>query len=363
MAMLPQDLIPEILSRLPVKSLLRFQYVLKEWFALINGPNFLKMHLENSREHNLFVQTKQLCHCFVSVHYYLVEFSNEDQPVEVVPPFYQPYVPFNFKFKIIGCCNGLVCISTNDNIIAIWNPSIRKYKKLPFKPTAYAHGLPGRRDTFAFGYDPVNDDYKVLRIVEYFKSHERVGDEEDLAGAFEVMVYSLKANSWRIVEDEWPYKESRISSRPVFLNGVFRWLVKRAAGGIRLLAFHLTTEKFQDHTLTLPVKPHLVKSLEVLGGSLCVSAQVVGAQDFWMMKETSWSPLCTVPRTFQRVVFSTDGQKILMEMDYGLDGKNLFWYDIKKKTRRTYNCNSIGNIIWAESCVGSLLLLDGVSVD
>jgi hypothetical protein len=104
-----------------------------------------------------------------------------------------------------------------------------------------------------------------------------------------------------------------ICSESVFLNGAFHWLVKIATRGIRHLTFHLTTEKSQEQTL--PVDPQSVKTLEVLGGSLCFSAYRPEARgiDFWVMKEeTSWSRLCTVPTSFQRVVFSTDGQKILM---------------------------------------------------
>jgi hypothetical protein len=52
-----------------------------------------------------------------------------------------------------------------------------------------------------FGYDHVNNYYKVLRIVDFW----------DLE-YFEVKVYSMKAHSWRRVEDRWPCKrESRIS--------------------------------------------------------------------------------------------------------------------------------------------------------
>jgi hypothetical protein len=52
--------------------------------------------------------------------------------------------------------------------------------------------------------------------------------------------------------------------------------------------------------------------------------------DYWMMKEGIWSRLCTVPtsqlnlcrwqmtlRRWRVVVLSTDGEKVLMEMDCG----------------------------------------------
>jgi F-box interacting protein len=120
------------------------------------------------------------------------------------------------------------------------------------------------RFNFAFGYDPidpVNDDYKVLRIMECFESRN-----EQLAWAFEVKVYSLKAHCWTSVQAKWPYEGSRICSGPVSVNGASYWVVETVYRRGMLLAFHLATEKFRDHNL--PVAPHKVKTLEVLGGSL-----------------------------------------------------------------------------------------------
>ncbi|MCH86633.1 F-box/kelch-repeat protein [Trifolium medium] len=45
---LPFDLIPEILSRQPVKLLLQFRCVCKSWNSLISDPKFAKKHLSLS---------------------------------------------------------------------------------------------------------------------------------------------------------------------------------------------------------------------------------------------------------------------------------------------------------------------------
>jgi F-box interacting protein len=268
---------------------------------------------------------------------------------------------FFINTKIIGCCNDLVCICGGGNIkVVIWNPSIRKYKKLPFEPTVHAHrplsNFAFPEKVFAFGLDPVNNDYKVLWIAEEFEV---------------VKLYSLKANSWRRVEDQWPYKDSKFFSNPVYLNGAFYWLVKILEGGIRLRAFNLTNEKFQEQTLPVEVEPQSIRrSLEVLGGSLLIYKNGLWTQshsydyELWIMKEHSWTRLCTLPYTFhfmKVVCFSTDGQKILTKM---MDNGFLFWYDIKKvkydnaPTPIMHNCKKI----WTGICVPSLLLLDSYNI-
>ncbi|XP_062146845.1 F-box/kelch-repeat protein At3g06240-like [Alnus glutinosa] len=229
MWILPEELIAGILSRLPVKSLLRFRCISKAWFALIKDPTFINMHLHSNTERTLIMQTTMTRNLEddrrLNLYYFLVNLSDEDQPVEVFPPFYDRHIS-SFP-EIIGCCNGLVCIRSYEHKrTVIWNPSIRKYKKLPSEPTLLAPRCRSyfafRGKDFAFGYDPVNNDYKVLKIAQYFESHE--------SNEFEVNVYSLKAHSWRRVEDEWPYKHlDVISSGPVYLNGAFRWLVKTQA--------------------------------------------------------------------------------------------------------------------------------------
>ena len=43
---LPDDIVLNILSRLPVKSLLRFRCVCKTWVSSITTPNFISTHLK-----------------------------------------------------------------------------------------------------------------------------------------------------------------------------------------------------------------------------------------------------------------------------------------------------------------------------
>jgi F-box interacting protein len=128
--------------------------------------------------------------------------------------------PLHGLTEIVNNCNGLVCIRKGRKEIVICNPFIRKYKKLLIQPIQILSSFIGHAyPKLAFGYDPVNDDYRVVRVVKFYKNRR--------ISAFEVKVYNLRAHSWRRVEDKWPYKNLciNISTRPwvvssASLNGV-----------------------------------------------------------------------------------------------------------------------------------------------
>ena len=114
-----------------------------------------------------------------------------------------PLCHTNYKTNILDYCHGLVCIHVWDLEIAIWNPLIRKYKKLPSEPRDYSGS---GRPNFAFGHDPHNDDYKVVRIVEFSKEDTPLLD-------FEVKVHSLRSRCWKKIKEELPMKECSIYVR------------------------------------------------------------------------------------------------------------------------------------------------------
>ena len=52
---LPDEVVLDILARLPVKSLLRFRCVCKPWYSSIANPNFITTHLLNHNHHHGYV--------------------------------------------------------------------------------------------------------------------------------------------------------------------------------------------------------------------------------------------------------------------------------------------------------------------
>ncbi|XP_059664089.1 F-box/kelch-repeat protein At3g06240-like [Cornus florida] len=86
---LTQHLIVEILSKLPVKALLRFKCVSKRWRSLISDPHFIKAHLNQSLTTNSNIQTQRILVAtpFCPLRVYTVSFGgssdNDDDDIDV----------------------------------------------------------------------------------------------------------------------------------------------------------------------------------------------------------------------------------------------------------------------------------------
>ncbi|XP_059441821.1 F-box protein CPR1-like [Corylus avellana] len=345
---LPQELITQILSILPIKPLVRFQCVSKSWFALIiNDSHFINLHLSRSKERILILASSE------PLDYLIVNLSNEDRFGEAVK--IQHPLHHSESNRIVDSCNGLVCINNYNDETVIWNPLIRKYKKLPSKPREELS-----HDHFAFGHDRVNDDYKVLRLVEFYRRDGR--------RKYSLEVYSLREHSWRMVEEEWPIVELShfcYTCRAIFSNGAFHWMVTLVADLKKVhVAFDLSTEKFRVHEFPVNSSINLRVFLVDLGGWLCAVFQDLC--EVWVMKEygivSSWTLLYAMERAFTNyppLVFSRDGEEVFTGELIESHLMELYWYDIKKKTRRIVEIENIPvDLILPYFCVGSLLLLD-----
>lgn len=169
---LPAELITEILSRVPVKSLVKFRSVSKSWLALISSPEFINTHLTLSTNNNKdythhwlgmnFRAAKNGLHqyklqgCTVSSLLYesVAEEFDLDYPCKVL----------HDHFSVVGSVNGLICLVIEEYELVLWNPSIRKYKKLPVSIPAIRNK--DFRPIYGFGYDKLHDDYKVVAFFQ-----------------------------------------------------------------------------------------------------------------------------------------------------------------------------------------------------
>ncbi|KAL5805080.1 hypothetical protein ACOSQ3_031880 [Xanthoceras sorbifolium] len=280
------DLILDIVSRLPVKSLCRFRCVSKLWLALISDSRFVKLHLAKTQRQRLVLDTKSLFSVDIEM------ISDTDHKIfaaELDFPGKKLYPEINC-LTCIGSCNGLLCILTDPKYLFLYNPSNKECKQILGFRFRYII-------LYGFGYVESVDDYKFVKIGK--------------PGKF-VKVYSLRKDSWTTRIQNELYLADEWITRGIHLNEAIYWLLK---GQNVIAAFDLVEEKFTtlllpDITLTENVSRY---SLGCLNGSLCLTTRKRDhVNEFWIMQEyngnESWTktliidlfcvlrPLCTFLR-------------------------------------------------------------------
>ncbi|XP_031279164.1 F-box/kelch-repeat protein At3g23880-like [Pistacia vera] len=259
-----EELIVDILLRLPVKSLLRFRCVSKFWRDLIDSKYFINMHRQqsinsNTNFHLMFqISSNKLCSC-------------------------------SKYFDNVGLKSRHPNELSND-----W---LTWYKKLPQAPKLEFDLLKNLKALHGFGYDHVHDDYKVLRIFQIFYPDD-VNRKNSIIRN-QICVYSLQLNSWRHIED-YPYGDRNYEftdnySQGCFVNGASHWLayplILNEYGfwvqGLEwsIVAFNFEAEKFT--TIPHPNANRNGKSFQIenLGGFLRIFEEVCETCYVWVMKQ------------------------------------------------------------------------------
>ncbi|PON97585.1 F-box domain containing protein [Trema orientale] len=183
---LPEDVVfTQILSRLPVKSLMRFKCVSKTWFAYISSdPDLVATHLDRQHSKSSLILAKSYLNRAKSRVFLLL---NESKTLELDVSYISRSVetaPSVEIYNIVGSFNGLLCLEIGEpdlNSVMLCNPATREFRYLP-RPDFESVG---RRACFGFGFDGDANDYKVVRIFS--------GDR----GPLHVHVYTKSSNSWR----------------------------------------------------------------------------------------------------------------------------------------------------------------------
>jgi len=299
------ELIAEILSRLPVKTLMQLKCVCKSLKTLISHPSFAKLHLHRSPRNTHFLL--------------LPDWANPDEmDLSVVPisvssllesplaiRYHEPYyhrlrdfdIPHNPYYLlsnmdcdlVIGSCNGLICLrgdtwdTTPENTwFRIWNPATNTLSDKLGYLTNYSR--------LTFGYDISNQTYKVVDF-----------------SANTVKVFSLSDNVWRDIQS-FPIVPFSLHFRRhhchpyvdhgVYVSGTINWLAIRdkteyewndiTIDQFVIVSLDLSTETYRQ---LLPPSgfvevPPVEPSVTVLVDCLCFSHRFRGTHFvIWKMME------------------------------------------------------------------------------
>ncbi|KAL6568116.1 hypothetical protein OROHE_003800 [Orobanche hederae] len=297
---LPEELIEIILSKLPVKSLLRFKCVRKSWYSLIKSPHFIDLHLKNrssaGSKYDYLILRR-----FLEQHHnrHVLSFYSYETLDDLCIDIGTPFSMREYSVNVSGPCNGLLCI-TNNREIFICNPATREFRSLVVPPLFGPDKMTHETYSVAFGLDPITGDYKVVRIVVHYyvnDDEDCYSDDPDAIVVRKLEVYDFTSDSWRETSIVLP-DPFCLNSDGISLNGAFHWHLTLGHGGESVLSFHISNEVTQ--LIPLPdfcSRQHpRRRNLDVLNESL---ALIVYDRDqryeIWVMTEygvkESWTRL------------------------------------------------------------------------
>ncbi|XP_059660175.1 F-box protein CPR1-like isoform X2 [Cornus florida] len=364
---IPGDVLSDILTRLPLKTLIRCTSVCKPWHTLLTNPSFITKHLNQSRFNNKELLLVRIHSDSDDKEHYALRYDDN----HLFSEYAQLEFPLkssscNHYFRIIGCCNGLICLSDDQfsytNNLFLWNPFIRKTMRLPpVRVTVQTHGL--FKHSIGFGFDSITDDYKVVRIV-HLENHKKPP---------EIDIFSLSTGTWRDISHvALPHTIIDERAPQAFLKGAAHWIASSSDAKL-IVSFHMGCEEFGQIMLPHNIMAH-ANQLQILGfrvakfqDSLAL-IHLTGAKDkpccIWVMKEygvaESWTKQFNIDMIgpFNSVAgFTRNGQLVLASSAGYLLARDphagsLMHFLIRGSTHPTYR-----HSFYADAYSNSLVLL------
>ncbi|KAI9071296.1 hypothetical protein K1719_046740 [Acacia pycnantha] len=230
---LPEEIITNILMRLPVKSLIRFRCVCKYWENLFKTPFFIATHLRQSHKNPFLIFSPD--YPYNNIPLRLLDCEMQLRDVQKAPLFHS--LVSALSVYIIGSINGLLCFVTLSTLV---------------------------------------NDYKILVIYALYSDGMVCG----------VDVYSLNEGSWKEIEAGNLFEISYASSTVSCNGAIFIYGLK--LGKEEIVSFDIATEVFTFISWP-PLSGDPSFNLTVYEDKLALlTTSAIGASskvDLWVMEE------------------------------------------------------------------------------
>ncbi|XP_071722195.1 F-box protein At3g07870-like [Rutidosis leptorrhynchoides] len=235
---LPKEAFVEILSRLPVKSILSCRCVCKRWCDLLSSSNsaFASLHFTRSTP-QFFVETfdgNKFSH-FMEIE----DDANLQNGITIFPSRFEPDM---LSWNVVNSCNGFICLSSHYFVpVMVCNPITGEYIDIPsnYALSRRAYIVSG------FGCSVTSNQYKVVRLIsEVEKNDIELGIEFSSS----VEVFTIGTKSWREIGTV-SYSLDQ-SSCVTYFKGAIHWICNDVMSPNYIISFDLENEKFS--TISLP---------------------------------------------------------------------------------------------------------------
>ncbi|WCJ23257.1 F-box family protein [Euphorbia peplus] len=264
---LPDEVVLQILARLPVKSLFRAKSVCKIWYRLSFDKYFIRLYNE------LAVKNPTV----------LVEISDssEFKSSLVCIDNLRGVSEFSLDFlkdrvKIRACCNGLLCCSSipDKGVYYICNPMTREFRLLPrSRERPVTRFYPDGEATLV----GLACSLSMEKFYVVLAGHHRTfGHRSD--GTFICLVFDSDSNKWsKFVSFQHELFTHMNRNQVVFVNGALHWLTGSCSC---ILSLDLDCNVWRRLSLPEEVKNGSGNRVYLLESDGCLS--IVQISDAWM---------------------------------------------------------------------------------
>ncbi|KAJ0264380.1 F-box domain-containing protein [Hirschfeldia incana] len=318
---IPNDVMEEIVIRLPVRSIARFQTVSKHWESVITSRDFGERHMTHQR-------SKDPKLMFVSYGPDHICFEQRDlETASLEESFYLNIEEIKGAIAISECCDGLVCFYGLTDAVRVVNMAtetlvpplplakfqqVHKYHPDPDVEVEMEDVIDEDEDDrnpvpvpfvlftrFGFGKDSVTGRYKIVWLYNIYPATLNKKKKTRCE------VFDLEEWRWRFVTTR-PLDHHQILSEqmPSFANGSLYWLTGDERGypstQTKLIVFDIHTEMFQVTSTPPFISPGASGDkigLCNLDGRLCISELKSDCkQEFWWRVEEcdKWEKIFSV---------------------------------------------------------------------
>ncbi|KAK3024450.1 hypothetical protein RJ639_042982 [Escallonia herrerae] len=262
---LPKDVIAEILSWLPVKSLVQFRSVSKHWDSLIQSDWFITQHRNNSRRSKGRLVVN-----------YCPDYANKPNDIgfalypdeTLAAPDFELFDQSLHRFqRIYGPCDGVFCLHIGSISVALWNLATREYRQLPawhihssLAPDLSLVGVSFVLTVAACGFDPSANVLKVVWLKEVSVTRNHHYPDCPKIDEYRVTLAAV----WTPLGGSWRDVDGLVPAYPLFweplslhacTDGVLYWTAYNYERRQRaLISFHLGDEVFKETPL-----PNLIR--------------------------------------------------------------------------------------------------------
>ncbi|KAK4595088.1 hypothetical protein RGQ29_018731 [Quercus rubra] len=396
LASFPDDVVEEILTRLPPKPLVRFRCVSRCWKSNIADPKFIEKHLTVNKAKSLsdyynnnvgYLLWGERRMPLIGEHISMESdlftvVCNTDGPLTeisrgIIPSFFIKGfcngIFYSVGIRLSGCtiCPGYYRVC--NPVVILCNPSIRKEKGLPpvlnddrFETCAYQLAFPTSQ----------ND----LKFLVFGRSIEKGAPSKELGA----QIYTLSTDSWSSVElqvDSLDIESvgpiTRIARlHHLFYNGALHFTAVTSQGYKFILCCDIDDEEFPFREIKLP--PNYsnglslkLEQLVVFKGSLALiafgqdEAESIEVCRIWVMSEyglvdSSWTPIFSVPLSGVEDFLGCTGSG---ELVIKKSGNQVFLFDPENQNEKDFGIQNLTPVehldplVFTANLIESLVLL------